>query len=270
MNLKEKIFLLTAIISAFPVFIIIVRKFSVLSVLNTDNIPGEKEANFKKEIIKKRVDRDLLRFISFFTKTGDWIKKSGAGYLSFFENNLKSLKSFYLKNKILSAQEKKQKIKELFKEIELVEKDDESLVESKLLEIINLDEKNSEAFFALGHLYFDLDKLNESIQTFSHALKLLIKEKKEGIRSSNISVSEVYFSLAEVAQKMERLDNALDYIKEALDLEPNNPRFLDLILDLSIIKKDKELARIYYDKMSLINPENKKLLDWEKDINDLE
>ncbi len=271
MTTEEKVVLALVLISAIPVLVIIFRKFSVLSVLNTDNIPGEKEASFKKELIRKKVDRDLSKIVNFFINLGLFFKRNTKNYLSLFENNLKKLKGFYLKKKDFSLEEKNQIIKELFKEVELAKKeDDESLVESKLLEIINLDEKNSEAFFALGHFYFQSDKLNEAIQTLSHVLKLLIREKQETTRAGSISVAEVYFSLAEVAQKMERLDNALEYVIEALDLEPNNPRFLDLILDLSIMRKDKKMAEIYYQKMLTINPENNNLLAWKEEIDSLD
>ncbi len=267
MNIKEKIALTVAILSAIPVLIIIIRKFSVLSVLSTDNIPGEKEASFKKELIKKRVDRDLSKISNFFISLGNSSRRKGKSYLSLLENNLKRVKSFYLKNKAFSLEKKEQIIKNLFKDVELAEKEEDApQTEAKLLEIINLDEKNSEAFYALGHFYFESDKLNEAIQTFSHVLKLLIREKKEGNRGSSISISELYFSLAEVAEKMERIDNALEYIAEALDLEPNNPRFLDLALDLSIAKGDKKLASNYYSKMTIINPENTKLASWEGEI----
>jgi len=267
MTLEEKIVLIIIILAAIPVLFIIIRKFSVLSVLSIDSIPGEKEASFKKELIKKKVDRDLFKIVNVFISLGNSIKRKGKSSLSIFEGNLRKLKSFYLKKKVFSLEKKGQIIKDLFKEVGSAEKeDDDALTEAKLLEIINLDEKNAEAFFALGHFYFEADKFNEAIQTFSHVLKLLIREKKESGRTGDISISEVYFSLAEVAKEMERTDNALEYIAEALDLEPNNPRFLDLALNLSVIKKDKKLAENYYYKMSEINPENKKLITWENEI----
>ena len=55
------------------------------------------------------------------------------------------------------------------------------------------------------------------------------------------------------------MEDAKQNIQEALDLEPNNPRYLDLILDLSIMKKDKESALYYLEKLAEVNPENNKL-----------
>ena len=267
MLLSEKIALFLALVSMLAVFIIIIRKFSVLSILNTDNIPGEKEASFKKEIIKKRVDRDLMRFGRIFLSNTNRLKNKTKKVLTFVEKNLWTLKSNYLKNRPLSLEKKSELIKDLFKEAEIAEKqEDEILAEAKYLDIINLDQKNLRAFFFLGEFYYGSAKLTEAIQTLSFALKLAIKERREGSLAEDLSVAEIYFSLAKAGRDLERFDYALESIREALDLEPNNPRYLDLILDLSIMKRDKGLAWTYFNKMSAINPENNKLQTWREEI----
>lgn len=267
MLLFEKIALFFALSSMLAVFIVIIRKFSILSILNTDNIPGEKEAGFKKEIIKKRIDRDLMRFSQIFLLNIDRLKNKTKNTLTFIEKNLHSLKSSYLKNRPLPMEKRNKLIKDLFKEAELAEKqDDNILAELKYLNIINLDQKNLRAFFFLGELYYSNAKLTEAIQTLSFALKLAVKEKRLGLLAEDLSVAEIYFSLAKAGLDLERLDYALESIREALDLEPNNPRYLDLILDLSIMRKDKGLAWTYFNKMSAINPENNKLQTWREEI----
>lgn len=267
MSLIEKIALFLALSSMLAVFIVIIRKFSILSILNTDNIPGEKEAGFKKEIIKKRIDRDLMRFNRLFSSNIDRLKNKTKDALTFVEKNLYSLKNSYLKNRPLTMERKNKIIKDLFKEADLAEKqNDSNLAELKYLDIINLDQKNLRAFFFLGELYYSNAKLTEAIQTLSFALKLAIKEKKLGLLAEDLSIAEIYFSLAKAGLDLERLDYALESIREALDLEPNNPRYLDLILDLSIMKKDKGLAWTYFNKMSTINPENNKLQTWREEI----
>ncbi|MBN2854545.1 hypothetical protein JXK06_03385 [Patescibacteria group bacterium] len=267
MLLSEKIALFLALASMLAVFIIIIRKFSVLSILNTDNIPGEKEASFKKEIIKKRVDRDLMRFGRIFLSNTNRLKDRIKKTLTFIEKKLRTLKGNYLKSRPLSLDKKTELIKDLFKEAEVAEKKEEfELAETKYLEIINLDQKNIRAFFFLGEVYYEIAKYTEAIQTLNYALKLAIKAKKEAVLEEDLSVAEIYFSLAKAGRDLERFDYALESIREALDLEPNNPRYLDLILDLSIIKQDKGLAWTYFNKMSAINPENNKLQTWREEI----
>ena len=268
MLISEKIFLVLAALSMIAIFAVIVRKFSVLSILNTENIPGEKEASFKKEIIKNRVNRDLSRVFKFLPLFATSVKKRVKSSLLYLENSLNKVKLSYLKKKFVSVGEKNQMIKDLFREADVLEKREEfALAENKFLEIINLDQNNLKAFFYLGKVYYDLNKLTESIQTLGYALKLAIKEKKElGELEGDISIAEIYFSLAEVAKDMERYDYALEAISDALDLEANNPRYLDLVIDLSIIKKDKNLASSYIARMSEINPDNNNLKSWREEI----
>lgn len=271
MSLLEKIALTLSILSMLAIMVIIVRKFSVLSILNTDNIPGEKEAKFKKFLIKKRVDRDLNKVGGIFIVFYNNVKKIFVNSLGFLEKNLHKFKAVYNKKRNLSKEDKDKLIKDLFREFETAEKkEDFEIAETKLLEVINVDQNNLRAFFFLGKLYQEMSKLTESIQTLTYALKLAIKQKRDGELEDGLSLAEIYFSLAETGRDLERLDYALECISEALDLEANNPRYLDLILDLSIMKKDKDLAWSYFNRMSAINPENNKLLVWREKIEELE
>ncbi len=267
MTITEKIVLAIVLLSMTSVIVVIVRKFPVLSVLNTDNIPGEKEASFKRSIIKKRVDRDLAKIGGSLQRLGDNAKILVKKSLFFLERNLNVQKISYIKKSLISVDKKEEIIKELFKEAELAEKEeDEFVAEAKYLEIINLDQKNTRAFFYLGELYYKVSKYTESIQTLNHALKLAMKEKSNKELDEDLSVAEIYFALAKSGREIDRIDYSIDCLVEALDIEPNNPRYLDLILDLSIIKKDKGLAWTYYNKMSKINPENNKLNSWYAEI----
>jgi len=66
------------------------------------------------------------------------------------------------------------------------------------------------------------------------------------------------------------MDEALEYNRLALDAEPNNPRYLDLILDLSIMRKDKKLALESWEKLAAANPDNNKLADLRSKIDSLD
>jgi predicted Zn-dependent protease len=62
---------------------------------------------------------------------------------------------------------------------------------------------------------------------------------------------------------------ALDSVRDALEFEPNNPRYLDLILDLGIMKKDKKLCEENLARLIEANPENNKIEEWRQKINEL-
>ena len=195
MLLTEKISIFLAIFSMLALFVIIVRKFSVLSILNTDNIPGEKEASFKKEIIKKRVNRDLSKIFNFIPFIERHVKKNSKNALAYLEKSLNKLKEKYLKKRFISAEEKLKAIKDLFQEAESLEKKESyDLAEQKLLEVINLEQNNLKAFFYLGKIYFELNKFTEAIQTLKHSLKLATKEKYISAIETSISKTPSFFS----------------------------------------------------------------------------
>jgi len=263
------VLLILVLISLAVIIFILARKFPVLAVLNIENIPGEKEASFKKEIIKKRVDRDLERTVGAVARL--WLAVGGKlkELLSVSEKNLKKAKAMYKKKQRMSWSDKNRTIRELIVEAEDAEKKgNASLAEEKLLEIISLDQKNLRAFFDLGKLYHEERKYPEAIQTLRHSLKIAAKQK--GGEGSELSAAEIYFSLALINRDSDNLDAAFEDMSDALDREPNNPRYLDLILDLSIMRKDKEAASRFLEKMAAINPENSKLQGWLEEIRSLE
>lgn len=264
-------FLSLVLISLLIIVFILSKKFPVLAVLNVENIPGEKEASFKKEIIKKRVNRDLGRFSLSFFKIWTMLSGSLKKFLSASEKNLKKVKAGYTKKQRISWSDRNKMIKELSVEAEDAEKKgDVNLAEEKLLEIISLDQKNLHAFYDLGKLYHEERKWAEATQTLRHALKIAVKKKGSEDGFEALSEAEIYFSLALINIDADKLDSAFDDISEALDREASNPRYLDLILDLSIMRKDKETAERFFEKMATINPENSKLQAWLEEIRSLE
>jgi Flp pilus assembly protein TadD len=62
---------------------------------------------------------------------------------------------------------------------------------------------------------------------------------------------------------------ALDNIREALEFEANNPRYLDYAIELAIAEKDLNFANSMLERLRGVNPDNAKLLDFEEEINSL-
>lgn len=163
--------------------------------------------------------------------------------------------------------------------------------EKKYIEIIGIDSKNVQAFKNLAQVYFELKNYEEAKQIFEHILKLkdddveaygglaeIAKEKgdlsqarDEYLRALNVNNqrSQTYFDLALVYNAMDNGAEACWNIKKALDIEPNNPRYLDTMLDISIINKDKGAALGAYEKLKSANPENQKLAEFKKKIDEL-
>lgn len=250
--------------------IVIIKKFPALAILDAANIPGEKEAKFKKQIIKARVERDLTRVSGLLGRVWLFLSRNLLASLKAQQANLKKIKMGYRLSIKMPKLEKQKKIKELSSAAtEFLKKEDEAGAEEKLLEIVGLDQKNLGAFFQLGELYVSQKKWSEASQTFSYALRLAHQPRGVKSESGEITPQRIYFAQAEVEKEAGYLDAALENIREALELEPNNPRYLDLILYLSIMRKDKDLAQESWLRLTEVNPENKKLEEWKEKISKL-
>ncbi len=250
---------------------IIIKKFPALAILDVNNMTSEKEAKFKSTIMKARVDRDLAKlsglFGRVFIKIGGWLSKT----LQSSQDNLKKLKMNYKASEKLPITEKEKRIKDLLRSAEdLVKSEDFDEAEDKLLEAISLDQKNVWAFFELGGVYEELKKYPEARQTYEYALRLSKQHARSGDDEVGLNPQEIYFALAWLEKDAGNLAAAYDNVQEALEFEPSSPRYLDLILDLSIIRKDKASALKYFERLAESNPENNKLAEIREEIMTLE
>lgn len=249
---------------------IILKKFPALAILDINNMPGEKEAKFKDQIIKQKVERDLARVGGRVARVWLFISRKVSDFLQSSQAQLKKVKLSYKTAAKIPHVEKQKIIKDLFVAYaDLLKKENYNEAEEKLVEIVSLDQKNISAFFKLGALYDEQKKWSEARQTYQYALKLARQYEDDEAIMEELTIQEIYFSLAWVERESDDLDAALENIREALEIEPNSPRFLDLILDLSIIKKDKDLAIESLEKLATVNPENNKLSDWKEKIESL-
>ena len=248
---------------------IIFKKFPALAILDVENIPGQKEAKFKEEIIKKRLERDLSKWGQVFIKIWHFLNAITSGPLHQAYLKLKEVKDTYRRSKKLTLAQRREHIKTLFRSAEdSLKADDLDKAESSLIEIVSLEQKNLPAFVELADVYSAGKKWAEARQTLGYALKLC-KASKEEYFTGDITLQKIYFSLALVNENMGTYTEALDNVAEALELEPNNPRYLDLAIELAIELKNKTYAQEMLERLHEVNPENAKLVEIAEEISQL-
>ncbi|MFH1523241.1 MAG: tetratricopeptide repeat protein [Patescibacteria group bacterium] len=246
------------------IIVIVARKFSVLANLDVNSIQEVRETRVKEKIISDRFKRNITKWSSRLIKAYKFTSDKTSIFLKWSNNKLQDLKDSYKVETILPIDDKEKKIKELFVEAdELCKKEMREEAEKRLIEIIGLDSKNIDAFTTLGHLYFEDKNYQEAKETFNHILKLMENEEDKS------KISEIYFNLSLVNQTTEDYDEALVNLKEAIEIEPNNPRYLDTMIEISIINKDKVLALDAFEKLKEVNPDNQKLKEFKKQIKEL-
>jgi len=250
--------------SFFVILVVIVRKFPALANLDVDNMPAEKEARFKEQIITGRMQKGLAKWRVRFAKIFGFIGGKIGALFHFALRKLQEAKKNYSVEKApLQAEDKESVINDLFSKTEsLNDWEDFEQKEANLIKIIEIDPRQADAFMILGSLYSANKKYEEAKQAFAHVLKLLGNEE-DGRQS------EVYYDLATVYRETGELADSLETIKMASRLAPNNPRYLDSLLEISIMNKDKTVAIDAFEKLSEANPENGKLAEFKEQIDEL-
>jgi len=248
---------------------IIIKKFPSLAILDVENIPGQKEAKFKEQIIRARLERDLSRWGKVFIKIVHFINSITSGPLHKAYTKLKDLKDVYRRSKKLTLSERREHIRNLFKVAEDdLKVDNLDGAESSLIEIISLESKNLSAFISLADVYVEAKKWAEARQTLGYALKLCKVVNKEHF-TGDITLQKIYFSLSLVNKNLEDYTEALDNVQEALEFEPNNPRYLDLTIELAVLLNKKDLALEMFERLKEVNPDNAKLSEISEEISAL-
>ena len=255
--------LILIIISLSVIIFIVVRKFPFLASLDVDTIPREKEARFKESIAGNRMKRNIIKWNSHFSQAFSGAFKGLNNFLVGGYDKLFQIKESYDRQLKDKKENKERKIDKLFSDIEEMDPEDNfEEIESKLIEIVGLDSKNIIAFEKLGDVYFKNKKFQEAKETYKHILKLL---KDDDV----VKQAEIYYDLAISDKYNDAPKQALENIKKAFSLVPNNPRYLDIMFEISIINNDKDSATTAYNKLAEVNPENKKLEEFEERLEDL-
>jgi tetratricopeptide (TPR) repeat protein len=259
----------------------VAKKFSVLANLDLDSIQSEREIKVKKQIIGNRLKRNYFQFQSKFIKI---FRPLGIFLSDFFKNSYQKALDFkenYNKNE--AKPENPEDIDSLFLQVdEFLKEENLEEAEKIYIKIIGINSKSIKAFRGLGKLYFEKKDYREGKQTLEHAVKLLEKdlnelslsqeENEEGSKQKeelNSFLSLSYYDLFLIAKTLDDNKESLVNINKALSIEPNNPRFLDTKLEISIIEKDKVSARETFEKLKEVNPENSKLEELEGRIQEI-
>ncbi|MDD4902243.1 MAG: hypothetical protein PHE24_03835 [Patescibacteria group bacterium] len=251
-------------LSLFIIIVVIVRKFPALANIDVENMPAEKEARFKEQIITGRMQKSMakwkVRLGKFFSFLG-----GGIGALfKFIQRKLQEAKKNYSRPSALPPEDKQTMIDGLLaKNSALDDRENFADKEANLIKIIELEPRSAEAFIVLGNLYAANKKYEEGKQAFVHVLKLLGNEESD-------QQAEIYYDLAAIYRDTGEAASSLETIKMAAKLAPNNPRYLDSLLEISIMNRDKIAALDAFDKLTAVNPENGKLAEFKGQIDQLE
>lgn len=153
--------------------------------------------------------------------------------------------------------------------------------ESRFIAAIRIDMKNVQAYRGLVDVYIRREHWEEAEQTGEYLLRLVedddtllakmgqiseeLDKPKQAIQYYeravliNPHLPQRFHRMAELLHAQGEAETALTAIEQALAIEPENPRYLDISVELAILVGDKIRAEKLYNRFRMVNPENQKL-----------
>ncbi|GEM_PF-2291685 len=223
----------------------------------------EQEYHRKKEMILRRTERELSEA---WHKTLTYIRPvlHGAHGLGLkWYHALVELEQRYRKSVEalkLTGPQKVERITKMLDEADAeMGKEEWSQAEVKLIEVLTLQKTHLRAYEGLAEVYWNMGKWKEAMETYKFVARLLQEKTPIGY----------YYRWAEAAKSCQRYGQAIKALTKALELEPNNPRTLDLLTENAILDANLALAQESLVGLRSANPENQKIAEFEKRIEEL-
>lgn len=293
--------LIIILLALAAIIFIVVRKFPQLSNLDVENLNEERESRKKKEMIEKRVEEQskklkekLIKIFRPVRKIWGKLQLKFRIYFGKVERLWHHEQTAKIKEEIkdLSKEEKESKLKNIIQEAnQYLVAGNLDKAEELFISAIKINVKSAPAYRGLADTYLAKGSLEEAMQTYRFLLQLdpeddgaMVKlaeiaesqgDLEEAIQHYqnavlvNDSLAPRFYHLAELLIKIKQPETAKEAIVQAVELEPKNPKYLDLLLETAIICGDKDLAKNGYNELRLVNPENQKLEDFKNRISKL-
>ncbi len=269
------------IIAAIVILVVIIRHFPQAASIDVESLPAEQEAAMKAALMEKRLKRKILEFknklVPVFRKFGQYFKSLWTRVNSRVEQMEQKYRPKAHTLSTVNQQDIKPKIRTLLDEAHAyAEKEEYQDAERKYIEALSWDHKNLDAFFGLGEVYFEQKSHKQAKETFMHLLKLVSTQESGEEQMSPFSnplteaqINEVYYDYAICLQLQGDLDGAVEQLQILIKRDEKSPKFLDKLVELSILVKDRSTAFRTLDKLKEVNPENNKIAEFEEKIKEL-
>ncbi len=162
---------------------------------------------------------------------------------------------------------------------EALEQEDMAEAEEAYLKAIELDPHNIEAYQGLGEVYLENRDYEAAREVFEYLAERggevtstlglarvaqgqgkLEEAKGAYLKSLAITTAvQPRLELVRILRELGQLNEALVQLNEARKIEPNNPKILDLFVELSILSGRPDDAQGALDQLREANPENQKI-----------
>ncbi len=277
--LVDSIVITLFLISAATAVTLVGRKLSILSSIDVESIPAERDKRAKTKIIEMRMSRKFQSFLAVLALASEPLQR-GADFAS---RRLRALYAWIIEIREkhrrhaivggatvslenLSPEERTERL--LAEGSDLTDKEQYEDAERRFIDVLSLDSHSCAAYEGLARIYRQKKEWAQARDVLGCAIKLM-KEQHKGSEESDrwaVSYAELLNDAAEVYVKLDESLKALACAKEAVELQPNNPKYLDALLDIHVALGQRLKAETVLDQLRKANPENEKLDELEDRI----
>lgn len=241
-------------VSLMYIIYLFVKKLPMMRVAIPESSGETRDKKKKNELIKMRVERSVNSRLfnlnkKVFLPAGQ-VMRDGfrrlAGKLTAVERRFQEKQKrarYAIDPNVLT--ESLVEAKEFFK------KEEYDRAEKKLIEIIGIDNKFTDAYELLGQVYLEQKEFALAEETF----RFLVKFASE-------DASAIAY-LGEVLEEIGKKEEALECYEKAVSLSPKNPKYLDFLISLALDLEQKDKAREFLKKLKEVNEDNRKIEEFE-------
>lgn len=274
------------------IIVIIARKYPQLTLLDVDNAPDIKEEKKKDELVKRRAEERISKARETWSQRLNPIKQHAEKSQDMFRTLVGKVQK-RVEQEVQRKKEEKGEVEELVtatpdelrwmiqEGMAAYEQERYDDAEKQFIAAIRVDMKNKDAYRGLGDVYFAQEQYREAEETYNFLLQLDpnddltyvrladVAEQKKDLTAAveylqeaillNDGLSSRFFRVADLLSDLEQYPAALEAMLQAVELEPENPRYLDRLIEISVLCGRKDIAEDGYQRLRMVNPENKKL-----------
>ncbi|MFH1866643.1 MAG: tetratricopeptide repeat protein [Patescibacteria group bacterium] len=281
-----------AVLALLGLIWLVIKKFPVVKMIDTGRLANLNQQQVKTNIADARLRRKLVAWGSKLQNISRPLTQVVKKYSSDLGQKIQGLED-NLKQKLVQQTEAVKPLEDLLKQAkEAAGREDWEAAERLYLEIIRQSPREVRAYEGLGDLYLaqhDFESAQElftylvshhSSTTWYHVglarsltgqgqLEQAKKEYLNYLAQPNNGSSQIYFELGQLHKDLGQLKEAWESIYQARQRESGNPRILDFFIEISIVNERPTDAQSALDNLKQVNPENKKISQFDKAIREL-
>jgi Flp pilus assembly protein TadD len=274
-------------------FIVLARRFPQAAMLDVDTIAAERQKLMKDKLVTARLARGAkavgARVGATFAPVG---KVVSSGAKNMYDRVLSLEKKYQEERRTLTKPLKEDERVVVAKLVtdaqDLLDEGRYGEAEQAFIKVVAQDARNVSAYKGLARIYLETKQFDQAKETVDFLLKLkpgdaesfamrseiaysrgdlhVAEEEMQKAMDANAEQVNYIVDLAQILYEEKKFCEAASRMRMALERDENNPKYLDFLVDASILCPDKAGAEKSLERLRAVNPENQKIGEFLKRV----